>query len=275
MHVPELHAEQILPLFRSRRWQVENLRRELRLAYPYVTELLDLARARDVPVYGPFQGQRIGPFSVLSPTPAMYESLLPQFRDTPPPDRELLSQLGHWIQGIGRRVAQATRMIVPEDWYTETLLDGGITSAENESSVVLYGRVGHGGVLFTADAGLKALYEAAKYADANNLAISEGLWIFQVPHHGSRNNISPAALNYYLGRVVAEGGHRSPQCVVSAGPNDPTHPRQVVVNALIRRGCDVVTTKSEAVLFQCGVSGRPGFTTMQPLSFSDRVEAYE
>ncbi|WP_028466905.1 ComEC/Rec2 family competence protein [Nisaea denitrificans] len=275
MNVPEAHAADILPLFKSRRWQVENLRRELRKSYDYVTTLLQLAEAQGTTIYLPFQGQQIGPFTVLSPSREMYEGLLPQFRDTPPPDIELLTQLGTWLRGIGRRVAQATRMVIPEDWATETLKDGGVTSAENESSVVLYGRLGHGGVFLTADAGLRALYEASRFADESGIDISDGLWIFQVPHHGSRNNISPSALNYFLGGPVSPGASRRTQCVVSAGVSDPTHPRKVVVNALLRRGCSVTTTKQTALRFWYGLPQRPGLTSVQSLTFSDHVEAYD
>ena len=35
-------------------------------------------------------------------------------------------------------VATQIRRIIPEDQWTETLREGGITAAENESSVVLY-----------------------------------------------------------------------------------------------------------------------------------------
>src|SRR5260370_22090330 len=129
----------------------------------------------------------------------MYEALMPQFRDTPRPDRDLLQYLGHWLEGIGRRVARDARKIVRENWDTETLREGGITSAENESSVVLLGDLGSGGILLTADAGLKALGTAIDYARARGIDPST-LWLFQVPHHGSRNNISPSMLNRIVGR---------------------------------------------------------------------------
>jgi beta-lactamase superfamily II metal-dependent hydrolase len=191
----------------------------------------------------PFQGQQIGPFTVMSPSLDMYEALMPQFRDTPRPDRNLLQYLGHWLEGIGRRVARDARKIVRENWDTETLREGGITSAENESSVVLLGDLGSGGILLTADAGLKALGTAIDYVRARGIDLST-LWLFQVPHHGSRNNISPSMLNRIVGRPVEGATLRRPHCIISAGAEDEEHPRQVVVNALCRRGLNPCVTRN-------------------------------
>ena len=50
-----------------------------------------------------------------------------------------------------------------EDLFTETLREGGITAAENESSVVLYGQIDGRNILLTADAGLRALGAAVSW----------------------------------------------------------------------------------------------------------------
>jgi beta-lactamase superfamily II metal-dependent hydrolase len=275
MHAPFNRADAILPLFRNRRWLVENLRTELRQAYPFVEELLDLARKKGTCVYEPFQGQAIGPFAVLSPTPDMYRGLLPQFRNTPRPDFDMLQTLGHWITGVGRRIAQFIIKDVAEDWHTETLREGGITAAENESSVVLYGRGRFGGILLTADAGLRALQTAFNYAQPRGVAFQNDLWIFQVPHHGSRNNIAPSYLNAYLGPILAAGQQSSVHCIVSAGAEDEDHPRDVVVNALVRRGGQVSVTRRTIVNFTDG-SRRAGWgNAVQKESLRAVVEEYD
>jgi beta-lactamase superfamily II metal-dependent hydrolase len=275
MSVPAFHAEQLLPLFQSRRWLVENLASELRRQYSYVTELVNLASSRGVVVAPPFQGERIGPFTVLTPSLQMYLGLLPQFRDTPPPDRDLLQTLGVWMQGIGRRISRGINYIVPENWQTETLREGGITSAENESSVVLYGDLGCGGILLTSDIGLKGMVEAVRFAAVSGINLSGSLWVFQVPHHGSRNNISPTVLNHLIGFPVSEGSKRNPHCIITAGAEDPTHPRQVVVNALIRRGVNAFVTRGTTITFWHEVEMRRGLVSLNPLQFSSRVEEYE
>lgn len=275
VHMPWLHASAILPLFRSRRWQLLNLEAELHDSYNQVGELVALARNQGAEVKLPFQGARIGAFEVLSPTLDMYNGLLPQFRATPAPDIDMLMALGHWISGVGRRVSARIRRVVKEDWRTETLREGGTTAAENESCVVLYGDLGEGGILLTADAGLRALTTAADYSQRRGFMLGEALWLFQVPHHGSRNNLSPSILNRVIGLPLPMGMLRRPICVVSAGKDDTTHPRQVVVNSLRRRGLRPETTRGQVIRFEHGLGQRPGWGPTVPLDFDADVEAYE
>lgn len=275
MHVPEYHAKSMMEFFRDARWTLDGLSADLRRAYPAVTEILDIAQKRGTTLHPPFQGARIGPFTVLSPTQAMYEGLLPQFRDTPRPAQPLLALLGHWLTGIGRRVASQIRRIVDEDMFTETLREGGITAAENESSVVLYGQLDGHGILLTGDAGLRALDTAVTFGNAAGLPFGVALKVFQVPHHGSRNNISPSMLDRIVGGIVGIGARSTIGCVISAGPDDETHPRQVVVNALVRRGLYPQTTKAGIMLFNSGVQNRQGFGPSPSLQFASKVEAYD
>ena len=274
MQVPWVHADRILHLFRSRRWTEDGLARELRRQYNYVVELVDLAQKQGTQIKLPFEGQKIGPFTVLSPTVEMYEGLLPQFRDTPRPDQDMLQTLGHWITGIGRRISKAILKDIPELWDKETLREGGITSAENESCVVLLGDLGAGNIFLTADAGLRALYASVNYAHQQQISL-DPLWLFQVPHHGSRNNISPSMLDYIIGPPVQEGQTRSPHCIVSAGKEDENHPRQVVVNALWRRGLKPQVTRNGLIRYQSGLKQRDGWTTVPPIPFSTAVERYD
>ena len=277
LHVPHFHAKQIIQLFRSDRWKIENLEIALRRAYPAVEELLKHAVAQGSEVNGAFQGAQIGPFTVLSPSVGMYNGLLPQFRDTPQYDVGILSAIGHLVVGVGRRVSHAIRYAVQENWWTETLREGGMTAAENESSVVLYGRLdsGAGPILLTADAGLKALAAAADYAEANGLPLGHSLSLFQVPHHGSRNNVAPSILNRIIGPVLQPGGIHPAGCVISAGTEDPSHPRQVVVNALVRRGLHPQVTRGQILRFARGMEDRPGWSPVPALDFSHTVEEYD
>ncbi|MGE4063626.1 MAG: ComEC/Rec2 family competence protein [Rhodospirillaceae bacterium] len=275
MHIPRVHAQEIAGLFASRRWSLEGLTEALTQAYPYVEELVDLAVAQGTAIYLPFAGSQIGAFTVLSPGRSMYLGLLPQFRDTPAPDRQLLQQFGHWISAVGKRVAQAIRYVVRENYATETLREGGITSAENESCVVLYGKLDGRGVLFTADAGLNALTAAADFAEERGIVIREGLRFFQVPHHGSRNNVSPSILDRLVGPWVPEGQSRPVSCYISAGEDDETHPRRVVVNALVRRGLHPTVTKGSIKRAYHGLPQREGWVTASSLDFQPTVESYD
>jgi beta-lactamase superfamily II metal-dependent hydrolase len=274
MHVPWCHAERIQKLFRSRRWTVQGLEGEFRRQYNSVSDIVNLAFAQGTTIKLPFQGEPIGPFTVMSPSLEMYEGLLPQFRDTPAPDQDMLKAVGHWLEGIGRRISKTILKDIRETWNTETLREGGITSAENESSVVLYGDLGHGGILLTGDAGLRALWNTISYAARLGIDFTR-LWLFQVPHHGSRNNIAPSALDRIVGPVVRQGQMRSTHCIISAGPEDAEHPLQVVVNALWRRGLQPAVTRSCIVRYQMNMQDRSGWDPLTPIPFSLMVERYD
>ena len=64
-------------------------------------------------------------------------------------------------------------------------------------SVIQYANLCSEKILLTADAGRDALTEAADYAPWAGL-ILPGINRFQVPHHGSRRNLSTEILNRWL-----------------------------------------------------------------------------
>ena len=127
----------------------------------------------------------------------------------------------------------------------------------------------------TGDAGLKALDAAVTYGTNIGFPFGTALNVFQVPHHGSRNNISPTLLNRIVGGVSGLGTRSTIGCAICAGPDDETHPRQVVVNALMRRGLEPQDTKKGILLFNHGVPNRAGFGPALSLQFESRVEAYD
>jgi hypothetical protein len=88
---------------------------------------------------------------------------------------------------------------VPETWEVETLEDfvQDRTTPSNESSVVQYANIHESKLLLTADAGVNALNEAADYAAVLGIPITS-LTFVQIPHHGSRRNVSRLVLNRLL-----------------------------------------------------------------------------
>jgi len=267
MHIPHLHAAEVIALANNPRWTVDNLATNMRRAYPIVGELLDIAQRRNIPVRGPFQGERIGPFTVLSPSVDMYNGLLLQFRDTPESDRELLARMGQWIGGVGRRIARQIRRVIPESMWVETLREGGTTAAENESSVVLYAVLDGNPILLTADAGLRALEAALAYGTANGMQFGEALRLFQVPHHGSRNNISPAMLS----RDSSLGQRTVASLLVQGGDSfvDGAIESQCVVEGLVceMMGLEIVPDHLDIVELWCvfwqPLDGEPMFAGLK------------
>lgn len=277
------HAGEILPLFANPQLTAEGLTRTMRSEYPIVVELIDTAVKRGTAVYEPFAGQQIGPFRVLSPNRLTYQHLLPQFRKTPDPNVGLLRQRNIWLGDVKKqsifsqimeKAAEVASNWIPEAWHIELLKEGGITAAENESSVVLFGDFWGERVLLTADAGVNALNWACANAPGFGIDIS-ATGLVQVPHHGSRRNVSPSVLNKLLGSPLPAGSPERRKAIVSAPKDDDKHPRKMVLNAFTRRGAGVRSTQGVKFRYHSNMPLRSNERQADVLGFFEKVEAYD
>ena len=108
------------------------------------------------------------------------------------------------------------------------------TSEENETSIVQFSDVYERKVLLTGDAGVRALTEAHQAAVAMGKSTSELDW-FQVPHHGSRRNLSSDVLDTWLGgKLTAPTDSTSTHAIISANQKDTEHPKKAVVRAVFQ-----------------------------------------
>lgn len=258
MHRPWMHAAQVRWTFRDGRLTdaglSDNLRRSVEAAY----SLEQAASASCIPVIEPFAGNSLtigrDGLYVLGPTLDYYERLLCDFRDTPA--ARFPGLLGIGATTVQKSCKWCTETLDPE---TETLADDGQTSAENNSSVVSLLHVDGLRILFTADAGIPALDRALAFAAMHGLDfVQSPLFLIQVPHHGSRRNVGPSVLN----RVRAQ------RAVISAPPTSDKHPSPKVVNALIRRGVQVHSTRGTTICYAVGARPRPGWSAVAPHSFT-------
>lgn len=64
----------------------------------------------------------------------------------------------------------------------------------------MYGNFDGQGVLLTGDAGVQALNRTASCAEFNQLDLPGTLRFMQIPHHGSRHNVSTSSLDRLIGR---------------------------------------------------------------------------
>jgi len=284
LHIPWLLADEAIHLFKSKKWTKETLSAAIKKEYDIVSELVDIAAAKQhTHIYYPFQGSQIGPFRVLSPRRTTYLHLLPQFEKTPEPDQQVLEAANMWIgkapNGLLRELFEKARAKVsnwwPETWSEERLQDGGLTSASNESSVVLYADTGDGRrMLLTGDAGVNALWWSIHHAKEHGHVLKAFTFV-QIPHHGSRRNVGPTVLNELLGPIRPEGSNSHFTAFVSAPKEDDQHPRKIVLNAFIRRGGRVLATQGQNKVHWGGFPPRPGYVAVEPLPFSTQVEAYD
>jgi beta-lactamase superfamily II metal-dependent hydrolase len=279
LHVPWLLAEEARNLFSDKRWTENGLRKSIKAEYDIVSEIFDLATAQNCKMFYPFSGFSIGPFHILSPSREAYRYLLPQFDRTPDADQSLIEAAGMWlgketvITKFLKAAAAAIQNWTTESWESERLKDGGVTSASNESSVILYGTFDNGAVLLTGDAGINGLTWAANRADFLGLPLQNFNFV-QIPHHGSRRNVGPTILSRLLGNKQKQADASRFFAYVSAPRDDETHPRRIVLNAFKRRGGDIIATQGLNKIYWGGFPARPDYSIAEGLPFYTQVEEY-
>lgn len=279
LHRPWAEAAQVPGLFADKRWTPGGLQQRIRGDYAILSEIVQLAEGAGTTINDPYQGAQIGPFTVLSPSRWAYQRLVPQFDKTPDPDQEAIEAERMWIgkASLASRLMEQARTAVQswttETWEAERLRDGGVTSASNESSVILYGLFDVGRALLTGDAGINGLSWAANYATSTQIPLQDFKFV-QIPHHGSRRNVGPTILNQLLGRPVPRGTPERFDAFVSAPADDAKHPRLVVLNAFTRRGAGILKTQGRKACWPGGFATRPGYDQAPSLPFYTQVEEY-
>lgn len=268
MHLPWEHSEYIRNAFKDGRITDNSLSERLKDAYNSAFELYNLAANRGIPVREPFAGEDIGILKVLSPTKEFYEQNLITSDKTP--------EVGEKLFKFFKEATQKVYDWIEESWDVETLRENVSTSPENENSVILYGNYDNRGFLFTGDAGIKALSSAADYAEISGINLTDCRFQ-QIPHHGSRNNVSPSVLNRIIGAPLEKGQEKTMSVFVSASKNSTTHPRKAVVNAYIRRGAKVFSSGdgNGTKHHYYNMPAREGWKSAVKLQFSDTVERWD
>jgi len=276
MHRPWNHSQKILDYFKDGRITDESLAERLKTKMTAAHALEELATKKGIPIFEPFRGASIGDFVVLSPEQNWYvHTLLPEFEKSPEQKKQATdAALGLMLKAFAEAAGKAVSMIA-EHWGIETLREDVETSAENESSVILFGQIGGRGILLTGDAGIRALNAIATYAESKGVSLPASLHFVQVPHHGSRHNVSTSVLDRIIGpRKATNDGIVAKTAFVSAGKGSSTHPRKAVVNAFIRRGAVVVPTQGEAKCLPHNMPNR-GWGPAIGLTFSNEVEPWD
>jgi hypothetical protein len=258
MNRPWIYARQVIDQFHGN-WSLDGWVKEVRSKHEYLVELEMLAASRGMLPNPVFRGAQIGSFLVLAPSIERYISLIPDLDKTPPPYKS---------EGAPRSFAAAALGLleaVKETVNVETLNPNPpATSASNETSVVQLGIYDKRKILLTADVGPEGLMEAARYAYARGLLSPPDL--VQIPHQGSRRNVTPAALDAWLG---APNGGNSPRgtAMATVGAKKKEHPRKKVKNAFIRRGYPVFVGREGWMRMPYGYEMRGASMIAEPFSY--------
>jgi beta-lactamase superfamily II metal-dependent hydrolase len=259
MHKPWDHAAEIKSFFKSKTLTTSGLKEKLEKSLGNASNLEDIAIKRGVSIFEPFQGGTMfnGILHVLGPSPQYYESLLPLFRETP----EAKEGAG-LIAPLFKAAKEAIRYIA--DSLDIDLLndDEDTTSAENNTSTIILFTIDGKKFLFTGDAGKTALHFAADYAIRSGTTLTD-LAFLDVPHHGSKRNLSSNVLKKIRGE----------RAYISAPPNSTKHPAKKVINALKKFGMRVFVVKDFTIHhFSHDAPVREGWTTISEEPFYNVVE---
>jgi beta-lactamase superfamily II metal-dependent hydrolase len=196
---------------------------------------------------------------VLWPSKQYYEELVADFTDI-----SLSKKIEKAVKKLAFLAKEAIERI-EETLHidTETLTDDyEDTDAENNSSLVLFLQADQKRILFTWDVGKEWLKRVIEFADNNKINISE-IDILDIPHHGSKRNLWPTILNRLKPKKA---------CISCPKEWDPKHPSRKVVNALIRRWADVLTTKWSTKCYKHKTETRSWWTTATLETFHSHVE---
>ncbi|NUX98891.1 ComEC/Rec2 family competence protein [Paraburkholderia youngii] len=274
MHQPWNYSDEICHYFRDGRITSASLAARLQQKMRAAYNLEKLAEEKGIPVYEPFAGALIGIFRVLSPDNFRYvHELVPEFEKSPELKEDTLAGLLAKLMDSASELVKKAVSYVAEQWGEEYLPENVETSAENESSVVLYTEVQQKGFLLTGDAGVQTLRKAAECAAIWGFDIVRRVHLAQIPHHGSRRNVSTETLDLLFGpRNPVAGLPAARYAIASAAKEAPTHPKKRVVNAFVRRGFEICATKGQTIRYGIGMPGRPGWTSAPVLEFSTEVE---
>jgi beta-lactamase superfamily II metal-dependent hydrolase len=242
MHTPETH-----PPFR---WRRSAFAHDANLS-EYVTKSLNeseslhaLADRLGTRVVEPFAGwtSRDGLLRVLGPSEEYYDAVLRQMRGT---EKDLLhgTMSTNEVREMIIKAAAGPPKVVAterEDARTEYLSEQSLVTPSNSSSVICMLEVADHRLLFTGDAGEEALRPVVGALRRSGI-VPGGLDFVQIPHHGSRKNVTPSLLDELLGRFTSE---RRGTAFVSVPPrnHDCQFPSKQVTNAFIRRGYRVLAT---------------------------------
>jgi beta-lactamase superfamily II metal-dependent hydrolase len=257
MHKPWDHASDIKGMFKNGKITASGLEDKLEKSLQSASDLEALAKEKGISIYEPFQGFTAfnGAMHVLGPTKEFYQELLPHFRGTPEPAREL-----SLLEKAIKMAEEAVKWI--QDSMLVDLLndDDDTTSPENNSSAVILFNIDGQKILFSGDAGKTALHLAADYAESMGIVLTD-LRFFDVPHHGSKRNISSKLLK----RIKAG------TAFISAAKESPKHPAKKVTNALKKHGTVVYVTKELTIGHSYNSPGR-GWVAAPVEPFHDYVE---
>lgn len=259
MHKPWEHSQEIKSFFKDKRISTSGLKAKLEKSIQNASDLESFAETKNITIIEPFQGVTgySGILHVLGPSKEYYESQIPLFRSTPAPV-DVLSQFFAPIREATMDVINWLEDSTGIDLIND---DEDTTSPENNTSAILLFNVDGKKLLFTGDSGKTALLLATDYATTQGISLID-LHFLDVPHHGSKRNLSSKVLSRIRARTA----------FVSASGENPKHPAKKITNALKKHGTKVYVNRKITLHHSHDAPDRPGWSTALEEPFHLKVE---
>ena len=275
MHCPWDYVDYIYDAVNDGRVTKQSLKQKLIDGHPYAYSIYEKAIDKGIPIYHPFSDHNdhgVPALNIVGPSEEYYLKQLVNFRSINDVTEDQDSEFG-----LLKSLLEASKKAVnwvSETWDDEKLVDpeADATSCENSSSVISFFDFDGKRVLFTADAGVGALNEAATSIEQLGHPLQSFSFV-QVPHHGSKRNIGPTVLNRLIGSPKIFGSDTVLTAFVSAAKEgEPKHPNKRVTNAFNRRGAKVIATQGHTKYHY--TSGTPDreWSKAEPIPFYNEVE---
>lgn len=230
--------------------------REARMSYSQAVDLEKLATSKGIEIIEPFAGSELQITSdaymhILGPDVTYYEELLKEFDHNKSLASKALETLKVPASAVGELVRKIQETLDPASETLDHVHKN--TSAENNSSSIIYFNLYGHRMMFTGDAGVTALHRALDYGEGTGLDFSS-LSFLDVPHHGSKHNVDAA----FLDRIGVK------TAFISATEDSKKHPSPRVTNALVRRGINFFTTEAGNILHHHDAPDRPDYNSLTP-----------
>ncbi len=227
--------------------------------YAYQLEQAAIAKIGENSIIHPVVGNNyFGCLTILSPSKDLYRSKLLESDKTPTTVDDDSNN-----KSFARTMKKLVRYIKGfMFWRNED------TTPINETSIVSLLSMPDKDYLLTADAGKNGLKEALDYKDSHFGLAYKSIDVLQLPHHGSRKNVTPALIQ----RIGAK------DYIISCPPNglDSHHPSRRMVNMVLEKAPNArifTTANCSCFVFQKGLN--LNLTPQTPMSAFDEIEDYD
>lgn len=254
IHDPWNHTSHMFTRTKDNRRTVKSLGNAFDETLSRLSNILDKLNARNIENIEPFGYLEIKGFNlhILGPDRKFYRDTLYKFEG---------------MEGSSSQYSGSDIYEPDLSHYSENMshfLENPKTSPKNETSVItlLQDHDGKPLVLFTGDAGVDAINKALDNADNARIKY-KGVYLFQIPHHGSIKNINQEVID----RINPVNAY------VSAPSQKIEHPSPLLINYFLN--CSVPTyhiKDKNGIVFYHGTSNRrPNWGVAAPAQKNNRV----